>query len=220
LLAPIAMPAGLSPSAVPVVGAAHDRLYGLASGGNGGALVIIDTKTSARLHVTPLHDANLERLGYDAATNHLFVTGEQQGEGVVDLGTLTMLDAITGAVLHVARHFGSEPAHIAIDRAPHHLFAVDSPGRQVLMADTRSGALLRAIPVRDEPDVISSDAATHRIFVAHDIGALAILDAASGAVRGYTPIGGNPYKVVDDLASGHIFVVSESDDAVDVFADR
>lgn len=221
LLAPIAMPAGLTPFAAPVVDSPRDRLYVLASGQHGGgALVIIDMATGARLHVTPLHDVNLERLGYDAGTHHLFVTSEQQGEAIADLGTLTTFDATTGAILHVARHFGSEPDHLAIDGALHHLFVVDSPGRQVLMADTRTGMLLRAIPVRDEPDVITSDAATRRIFVAHDTGTLAILDAASGAVRGYTPIGDNPYRVVDDHASGHIFVVSESDDAVDVFADR
>jgi YVTN family beta-propeller protein len=74
--------------------------------------------------------------------------------------------------------------------------------------DTRTGALLRTLPLAGEPDTLVVDERTARVFVANrGAGMVSVLDAHDGTLLRTVTIGGQPTALAVDERRGRVYVV-------------
>ncbi len=106
-------------------------------------------------------------------------------------------------------------ADIAIDPARHRAYATssdDAAGR-VSMLDTRTGRLLRAIPVASPAGSVAVDAPTGRLFVLHappiGVGSVGVIDAEDGVLLRTVRLAQSPRAVLADPQRGHVFVLTQ-----------
>jgi len=163
-----------------------------------GALIVLDARTGAVVHRTPLgHDA--WGLLLDRRTGHVFVTAQAIAEKYYWLSktTLYMLDARDGTVLHTSPLSGAlSVASAVVDERTSRAFLSLEEGQAnstLAIADTRTGVLLRTLPVGGRATSLAVNPATGRVFLtstrpdAHQYptnSALTTFDARAGALVG------------------------------------
>jgi len=163
-----------------------------------GAVLVLDARTGAVVQRTPLgHDA--WGLLLDRRTGHVFVTAQAIADRYYWLSrtTLYMLDARDGTVLRANPLPGLlSVASAVVDERTSRLFLSLEEGRQdstLAIADTRSGALLRVMPVGGRATSLAVNVATGRVFLASTRpdarqyptnSALTTFDARTGALVG------------------------------------
>lgn len=109
----------------------------------------------------------------------------------------------------------------ALNRGTYNPATGEPTGRgSVLVLDSRTGRLLRTVPLGSDPGVVAVDARRGRVFVLnggtasnmngavhpHDDGSISVLDAVTGAVLRTIPAGGNPGLAAVDPQSGRLTV--------------
>jgi DNA-binding beta-propeller fold protein YncE len=109
---------------------------------------------------------------------------------------------------------GANSVHgVAIDPASHHAFSSSQP---LLMWDSATLAVIKAIPVDGRPDGIFFEPATERIYVlSHRAPNVTVLDARSGAIVGTIDLGGAPEQAASD-GKGRVYIDLEDRDSVAV----
>jgi len=105
-------------------------------------------------------------------------------------------------------------AHCAvIDPVSHHGFASSKP---ITLFDSRTTATLRPIAVDGNPDGLTFDASSGRVYVlSHSAPGITAINAADGTVAGTLDLGAAPEQTVGD-GKGHLYVDLEDKDAVGV----
>jgi len=110
---------------------------------------------------------------------------------------------------------GPSPSAVVVDARARHAFVLDGDDT-VSMLDTRTGNLLRTVPVGKAAMALAVDERVGRVYVVNSYmssggqGTMTVLDAASGTIIATTPAGNVPYAVAVDEQSGHVFVLSAS----------
>lgn len=156
-------------------------------------------------------------LAVDTRAGHVFVTSGQAH-------SVNMLDAASGALLRII-HLDAAPQAVCVDEQTARAFvtgtSTEPPGYSVALGtisvlDTHSGAVLRTVPVGDNPGTPVVDTRLGRVFVAGQAGAsiVAMLDARSGALMRLIPVGGVPTALAVDARYGHLFVLSAGDNTL------
>lgn len=174
-------------------------------------------------------------LAVDTRTGHVFVTSEETH-------SVSMLAAASGALLRTIT-LDVMPGALCVDEQTARAFisgdSVEPSGYSVALGtisvlDTRSGAVLRTVPVGANTGPPVVDTRLGRVFVASQAGAghwvgtqtrrvfvagqtentLAMLDARSGAVVRVVSMSGVPTALAVDVRHGHLFVLSASDDTL------
>jgi DNA-binding beta-propeller fold protein YncE len=120
-----------------------------------------------------------------------------------DLGTLKQMGEIDGISAHGA----------VIDPVSHHGFASSKP---ITMFDSRTIATLKPITVDGNPDGLTFDSSSGRVYVlSHSAPGITAITAADGTVAGTLDLGAAPEQTVGD-GKGHLYVDLEDKDAVGV----
>jgi DNA-binding beta-propeller fold protein YncE len=120
-----------------------------------------------------------------------------------DLDTLKQVGEIDGISAHGA----------VIDPVSHHGFASSKP---ITLFDSRTTATLRPIAVDGNPDGLTFDASSGRVYVlSHSAPGITAINAADGTVAGTLDLGAAPEQTVGD-GKGHLYVDLEDKDAVGV----
>ena len=109
---------------------------------------------------------------------------------------------------------GSISAHGAVaDPKSHHGFASSKP---ITMFDTATMATIKPITVDGNPDGLTYDPSSRRVYVlSHSAPGITAISAADGAVLGTLDLGAAPEQTVSD-GKGHLYVDLEDKDAVGV----
>ncbi len=109
---------------------------------------------------------------------------------------------------------GSISAHGAVaDPKSHHGFASSKP---ITMFDTATMATIKPITVDGNPDGLTYDPSSRRVYVlSHSAPGITAISAADGAVLGTVDLGAAPEQTVSD-GKGHLYVDLEDKDAVGV----
>jgi len=149
-----------------------------------------------------------------------FAAGDLPGQLVVDPaggpgvaagygGQVTLFDARTGRPLH-----GSVPDHghlitgLTVDASARRIFGLVENEPAVVVLDARTAALLRVIPVGQNPTALALDPTTGRAFVADGgDGSVYVLDVRSGRVMRRVSVGPAPVLAVD-TRRGRVIVAS------------
>jgi DNA-binding beta-propeller fold protein YncE len=112
---------------------------------------------------------------------------------VFDLDTLEP----TGEVPNVSGH------GVVVDPKVHHGFLTSKP---VVMFDTNTLTVLKAIDVQGNPDGIFYDAENERVYdLSHAAPHATVIDAKDGSVVGTIDLGGAPEQGVSD-GNGHVYI--------------
>jgi DNA-binding beta-propeller fold protein YncE len=120
-----------------------------------------------------------------------------------DLDTLKQVGEIDGIGAHGA----------VIDPKSHHGFASSKP---ITMFDTATMATIKSITVDGNPDGLTFDASSGRVYVlSHSAPGITAINAADGTVVGTVDLGAAPEQTVGD-GKGHLYVDLEDKDAVGV----
>ncbi len=106
------------------------------------------------------------------------------------------------------------PGAVAVDARSGRAFVMivgaGVPGH-VSMVDTRTGVLLRTVPVGLDPCALAVDQRAERVVVVnHDSGSVTVLDARDGRVIDTVPVGLLPHAVAVDERRGRALIVSET----------
>jgi DNA-binding beta-propeller fold protein YncE len=120
-----------------------------------------------------------------------------------DLDSLKQVGEIGGISAHGA----------VVDPKSHHGFASSKP---ITMFDTRTMAVIKPITVDGNPDGLTFDRSSERVYVlSHSAPGITVIDAADGTVVGTVDLGAAPEQTVGD-GKGHLYVDLEDKDAVGV----
>ena len=145
----------------------------------------------------------------------IFVTDEADN-------TVSMLDAQQGRLLRTVP-VGPAPAGIAVDVQAGHVLIVNQGTFQPALAvyphehgtvsvlDTRTGTVLRTVPVGSEPRAIAVDIRRGHAFVTNHYGdTVSVLDVATGAVLRTVPVAPQPGAVAVNARMGRVFIASDN----------
>ena len=120
-----------------------------------------------------------------------------------DLDTLKQVGEIDGISAHGA----------VVDPVSHHGFASSKP---ITMFDVRTMATIEPIVVDGNPDGLTFDSSSGRVYVlSHSAPGVTAITAADGAVAGTIDLGAAPEQSVGD-GKGHLYIDLEDKDAVGV----
>src|SRR5579883_3274941 len=135
-----------------------------------------------------------------------------------------------GAVLRTAR-VGTEPRAIAIDTVTGRAFVANYGGNSVSMLDVRTGRVLRTIPLAasSHPRRIAVDERSGHVFVESvgpldssgaltGAGAVAMLDATTGAMLGSAAVGRGPLALAVDSRTSRVFAANYDDNTVSLIS--
>lgn len=183
---------------------------------------MLDSASGARLATVRVGD-RASAVAIDARQGYVFVANEGDG-------TVSMLDARRGALLRTM-HVGGEPVALAVDAHAARVAVVSvaplwgtthmSGGGMVSLLDTRSGRLLRRVPVGDGSSTLAIDARTGRLFVVNwSGGTVSVLDVRSGAAVRTVVVGAAPAALAVDERRRRVFVVDAFDGTVRVLDGR
>jgi DNA-binding beta-propeller fold protein YncE len=120
-----------------------------------------------------------------------------------DLDTLKQVGEIDGISAHGA----------VVDPVSRHGFASSKP---ITMFDSRTMATINPIAVDGNPDGLTFDSSSGRVYVlSHSAPGITAINAADGTVLGTVDLGAAPEQTVGD-GKGHLYVDLEDKDAVGV----
>jgi DNA-binding beta-propeller fold protein YncE len=120
-----------------------------------------------------------------------------------DLDSLKQLGEIDGISAHGA----------VVDPTSHHGFASSKP---ITMFDTATMATIKSIALDGNPDGLTFDASSGRVYVlSHSAPGITAINAADGTVVGTVDLGAAPEQTVGD-GKGHLYVDLEDKDEVGV----
>ena len=147
--------------------------------------------------------------------------------------TLSILDTHTGATVRTLTLGGQVPYAMVVDTVTSRLFVATGPmppntpgeGGNVRVLDTRTGALVRTVPLHTippfTPGALAMDETAGRVFVAltdftsqSALGTLWVLDATTGAVVRAVAAGRGAATLAVDAPAHHLFVMSRGGDPV------
>lgn len=191
-----------SPAAL-VIDARRERLFVAA----GSRVVAVDTRHGRLLDSVATGEAIWLR--FDERTAHLFV-GVPNGHGVAMLAEGRSPTSLALARLSPAPGY---PIDGAIDARRGRALVLTgddfdrSVAGSVAVFDTRTGALVRTIPVGRRPQALAIDERTGRVFVANaGDGAVAVYDPRTGHLIKTIAVGGSPLSLEIDQQSGQAAV--------------
>jgi YVTN family beta-propeller protein len=140
-----------------------------------------------------------------------------------------MVDARRNAVLRTIA-VGRSPLAVTVDEHVGRAFVLSagpshngySSGHStVALLDTRSGAVLRTVPVGIGASALAVDARSGHAFVANSGEAtVSMLDARTGTVVHTIAVGLHPGAIAVDARSGHVFVANAYDGSVSMLEAR
>jgi YVTN family beta-propeller protein len=97
----------------------------------------------------------------------------------------------------------------------HRVFVVNAGDNSLSVLDTRTGAVLRTIPVGAAPAAVAVDEPSSRVFVAEaGANSVRVLDARTGATVRTVPVGAAPAAVAVDVPTARVFVANAGDNSV------
>ncbi len=141
--------------------------------------------------------------------------------GLVLVG-VTQLVARPGPTA-IVQPFPSDPSALAVDpRTGHTFVALLSPGPgpgAVAMLDTRSGTLLRTVPVGYNPSALAVATRAGRVFVLNSDPTVSVLDAVSGAPVRTLALRALPYALAVDERAAQVFL-DTADGGLEVLSAR
>ena len=109
------------------------------------------------------------------------------------------------------------PAGLVVDERRHHLFVVATMNNTVDEFDTRTGILLRTIPVGLAPCAIALDPRTGQAFVSNlDSDSVSVLDTVRGVTLRTIAVGRAPSSLVLDAHGGRIVTANQQDGTVSI----
>ncbi|RST30437.1 YncE family protein [Sphingomonas ginkgonis] len=163
------------------------------------ALASLAASAAAPVHLAgsiPGPDGGWDLLGVDPATNRLFVA-RSDGLMMVDLATRKVTPGfVAGKRLHAA---------LAI---PGTTIGATTLGEsnELLLFDTRTGAVKARVPTGKDPDAAAWDSASQKLWVmTPGDGSIDVVDAAAGRRLATLKVGGSLELAAADGA-GHLFV--------------
>jgi len=183
-LATISVGAGPGPIAV-------DSAAGLAYVVNTGANSVsaISTKTLKVSKVIPV-GASPVAIATDLGLAMVYVANS--GDGTVS--------AIKGTAAASIWHVGGTPGPIVADTFLGHLYVADTTGNQVVVLNSKTGAVLASLPTTLTPTAMALNPATHEVFVANTgaSGSVVVIDGALEQIAttiGSLPVGATSISV-------------------------
>jgi DNA-binding beta-propeller fold protein YncE len=147
-----------------------------------------------------------QALTVDPSTQRLFIMAAD--------GSVTTLQALTGAVLNQvtvpgAGTWGASVVDSSLGRAVL-LRATGAGGSQVVLLDTRTGAVLQTTTTPSTATALAEDTRTQRVYVAQDdaSGTVSVLDARVGQTLDSLQIGAPVEQVAVDASAHRLFAIS------------
>ena len=148
----------------------------------------VDLTTGKVIRTVPL-GSKYDYVAYavDSNTHHFFLSLQRGKYSRLGGNQVYMIDSRTGAVLRSLRGI-SAPSAIVVDQAHGHLLVADITKSSVLMYNTRTGGLLRALPSCQDTESLALSSTGH-LFVRCINGLMLMQDAVSGKIldREVTP---------------------------------
>jgi DNA-binding beta-propeller fold protein YncE len=157
----------LAPGADSMAYDAHSGAMYLVTGGRNGSLgqswlVMLNPRTGIKLAETRFDTDKVEALAVEEKGSRLFVNVTGKNEvGVLDKGSLRVLQTWP-------MRTGEANAAMAFDEANGRLFVVTRKPYQLLVLDTRDGAVVATLPAPQRTNEAIYDAANRRIYLAGD----------------------------------------------------
>jgi len=180
--------------------------------GAAGTASVIDVRRKALVRVTTV-GVDPWRVVVDPRSGHTLIVNHGDGTRVTR-GSVSGLDTNSGALLWTTS-VGVWPATIAVDAGRARAFVGNSGSGTVSVLDTRTGRVLRTIPVVTDalmPVEIADDARSGRVFVLlqpnrpNRPDRLVALTARSGAVVWTAPLAPYSEGLTIDEARGHLVI--------------
>ena len=176
---------------------------------SGSSAVSVLDAMSGMLVGTITLDGSPELASVDERTGHVFVS-------VKSPPALWMLDGRSGAVLHRAT-LPDEATALATDAATGRIFVGTWSG--LLLGDTRTGTLLRALNGSAYPLALTVNAGLRHVFVLDGSdGSVAMLDGRTGALLAQAAFGTAAIAIASAASTGRVFVAREGNNAAGVGA--
>ena len=150
-------------------------------------------------------DGGFDYVYADVAGRRLYVprSGPKARVTVFDLDTLEPV----GEIQNVSGH------GVVVDPKTHHGFLTSKP---VVMFDTNTLAVIKAIEVQGNPDGIFFDASTERVYdLSHSAPNATVIDAKDGSIVGTIDLGGAPEQATSD-GNGHVYIDVEDKGSIAV----
>jgi len=180
--------------------------------GAAGTASVIDVRRKALVRVTTV-GVNPQRVTIDPRSGHTLIVNDGDGTRMTS-GSVSGLDTDSGALLWTTS-VGVWPTMIAVDAGRARAFVGNSGSGTVSVLDTRTGHVLRTIPVAMGalmPVEIADDARSGRVFVLlqptqrNGPDRVVSFAAGSGAVVWTAPLPPNSGSLTIDEAYGHLVV--------------
>ena len=126
-------------------------------------------------------------------------------------GRLIQLNEGAWCVVH------QHPGGLVVDERRYHLFVVATMNNTVDELDTRTGILLRTIPVGLAPCAMALDPRTGQAFVSNlDSDSVSVLDTVRGLTLRTIAVGRAPSTLVLDAQGGRIVTANQQDSTVSI----
>lgn len=157
---------------------------------------------------------NADHIAVDETANHVFVVNAVI---YVDNGPapfVAMLDARTGALVHKTL-LPAAAARIVVFPRLHHAFVASTTGASLWMLDTRTGAILRTVPIGRGSawHSLAADRVADRLFVGSStvgMGGVTVVDARDGHIQRMIPTGQEPLHIAVDGTRRRLFTLIDS----------
>lgn len=121
----------------------------------------------------------------------------------------------------VSQRLRQSPQALAIDTRRGRLFVVDSLSNSVSVLATRTGALLRTLPVGTHPLAVAVDQETGRAFVANaESNSVSVFDPQGRAISSTLPVGRYPGALLLQRSPARLVVANIGDESVTLFDAR
>lgn len=188
-----------------------------------GIMSVLDTRTGRVVRSVALAGP-LSAVVVDHVASHVLVAGNLGNGGfLANSGFVTVLAARDGRILHTA-FIRFRPGALAVD-APLaravvtgwriiHQGTIPIAAGEVSVLDTRSGRIVRTVPIGRNLGPVGIDTHTRRAFVADldssgGVGHIDMLDAASGRLLRIVKLAFAPIALTVSEATGRVFVCGQ-----------
>jgi YVTN family beta-propeller protein len=115
---------------------------------------------------------------------------------------------------------GRTPVAVAVDRHTRHVFVVNQASNTLSVLDSKTGALLRVVPVGHGPTAVLLSRSTGQGWVLNTAGNSISVLSTTGAVRRTVPVGTHPAAAIDDVRTHRVFVANAASGTVSVLDAR
>jgi len=175
---------------------------------DGASLSTVEMRTGRTLRTTPIRLIDLHFVEHPACA------------GIIPLnvcysnataGRLIQFNERAWYVVH------QHPGGLVVDERRHHLFVVATMNNTVDEFDTRTGTLLRTIPVGLAPCAMALDPQTGQSFVSNlDSDSVSVVDTVRGATLRTIAVGHAPSTLALDAHDGRIVTANQQDSTASI----